>query len=82
MKHFGDKKAIKLFGNKLREIRLSKKLSQMKLANKAGIEFSQVGRIERGVINTSISTVYALAEGLEVSPHEFFLPLKAQKEVE
>ena len=55
---------------------MSQKISQQKLANEIGIEFSQVGRIERGVINTSISTVYALAKGLGISPHELFLPLK------
>jgi len=55
---------------------MSQGISQQKLANQIGIEFSQVGRIERGVINTSISTVYEIAKGLGISPHELFLPVK------
>ncbi len=63
---------IKKFGLRLREIRKSKKVSQEELAFKAGFELSQIGRIERGTINTSISHVATIAKALEISPEELF----------
>ena len=63
---------IKAFGDNLRKIRLSKGVSQEDLAHKADLTLSQVGRIERGVINTSISTIYSLANALEIEPLEMF----------
>lgn len=47
-------------------------LSQEDLANDADIPLSQVGRIERGEVNTTISTVYALSKALNVNPDTFF----------
>ncbi len=62
-----------LFGKNLRKIRKRKKLSQESLAYDANILISQVGRIERGEINTTISTVYALSKALELEhPKELF----------
>ena len=63
---------ITAFGINLRKIRLSKGISQEDLADKADLTLSQVGRIERGVINTSISTVYSLAAALEIEPMNLF----------
>ena len=61
---------IKAFGINLRSIRTSKGISQEDLADKADLTLSQVGRIERGVINTSISMIFALATALEIEPWE------------
>jgi transcriptional regulator with XRE-family HTH domain len=36
------------------------------------MEFSQIGRIERGVINTSLSTVFVLAKTLQVDIRTLF----------
>ncbi|MFC2116972.1 helix-turn-helix domain-containing protein [Bacteroidota bacterium] len=63
---------ISAFGENLRKIRLAKGISQEDLADKADLTLSQVGRIERGVINTSISMVYSLAAALEIEPLELF----------
>ncbi len=63
---------IASFGENLRKIRLAKGISQEDLADKADLTLSQVGRIERGVINTSISMVYSLASALEVDPADLF----------
>jgi predicted transcriptional regulator len=58
---------IKKFGEKLKQVRLNQNLSQEALAFTADIPISQIGRIERGEINTTISTVKVLAEALNVS---------------
>ena len=61
---------IKAFGQRLREVRISQSISQEQLANDADIPISQVGRIERGEVNTTISTIFALATALEVNVEE------------
>lgn len=70
--YYRDEDFIKRFGLRLKEIRKSKKVSQEELAFKAGFELSQIGRIERGTINTSISHVAAIAKALEVPAEELF----------
>lgn len=70
--HYRNEEGIKAFGRKLREIRKQKGVSQETLAYSADIHLSQVGRIERGEINTSISFVYLFASILNIDPKEFF----------
>jgi transcriptional regulator with XRE-family HTH domain len=60
------------FGERLRELRKKAGMSQEELAHSAGIAVSQVGRIERGELNLSISTMSALAKALRVLPKELF----------
>lgn len=59
---------LKRFGENLREVREKKELSQRQLAELAKIDFTQIGRIERGEINTTLSTIYTIAKALEVHP--------------
>jgi transcriptional regulator with XRE-family HTH domain len=61
-----DIKAMKAFGMRLREVRKSKDLSQQQLAYSADLELSQISRIERGIINTSISQIFQIARALDV----------------
>lgn len=60
-------KAIKAFGQRVRDLRISLHLSQEQLANFADIPLSQVGRIERGEVNVTISTIYALSKALNIT---------------
>lgn len=73
MKYYRDEKFIKEFGKRLKKIRLAQNVSQEELAGRTGFELSQIGRIERGTVNTSISHVVAIANALEVKPSELFL---------
>ena len=63
---------IKKFGENLKEVRLGKKMSQETLAYSSDIPISQVGRIERGEINTTISTVKVIASALNVEVKDLF----------
>lgn len=72
MKYKRNDTAIKLFGKNLQEIRKSKGISQEELAYRTDLELSQIGRIERGVINTSISNIFLIAESLEIHPMVLF----------
>ena len=60
------------FGLHVRKIREQKGLSMRELAAILDVEYNQVYRIETGKINTSISMVHALAEGLDVSVQDLF----------
>lgn len=61
-----DEKLLKRFGSRVRTLRIENKLSQEALANDAGIPVNQIGRIERGEINPSLSTVYAISMALGI----------------
>lgn len=65
-----NEKVIKAFGVRLREVRLSLEISQEELANNADIPISQVGRIERGETNPTISTIHVLAIALKTTMAE------------
>lgn len=61
---------IKRFGKRLKQAREARGLSQEQLANICDIEHSQVSRIERGVVNATISTIVLLADNLGLEPWE------------
>ncbi|WP_293903190.1 helix-turn-helix transcriptional regulator [Sporocytophaga sp.] len=63
---------LQAFGKHLRAIRKRKNMTLETLAALSEIEYSQVSRIERGVINTSLSNVFVLAEALEVTYKDLF----------
>jgi DNA-binding XRE family transcriptional regulator len=60
-------KFIKAFGRNIYRIRYEKGISQGELANRADMPINQIGRIERGEVNTTISTVLALSRAFEVN---------------
>jgi transcriptional regulator with XRE-family HTH domain len=69
-----DKKNILIsFGCKLRQLRLAKGFTQEQLANELGVEISQISRIERGVINTSVTNLYAISKALKIDVFELFV---------
>ncbi len=72
MKYYRDDKGIKDFGKNVKKIRKLKNITQEQLAFDTGLELSQIGRIERGVINTSISNVFIIAKCLGVQPKELW----------
>jgi len=45
-------------------------MSQEDLANEANVPISQIGRIERGEVNATLSTMNALAEAFGISLNE------------
>ena len=62
----------KVLGDKLQNLRKSKKLSIRELAALADIEHSQISRIEKGLISPSAVTIQKIADALEVAPCDFF----------
>lgn len=65
-----NKKLVKAVGERIRALRLQRDMSQEALANEADVPLSQIGRIERGENNPTISTLYVIAEALNVKLKE------------
>lgn len=59
--------ALIALGSAIRRIRLSKDISQEKLALMAEVDRSYVGRVERGDNNVAILTLLKLAEAMDIS---------------
>jgi transcriptional regulator with XRE-family HTH domain len=62
-----DKKFLKKLGNHIKKLRTAKGLTQFDLAIKLNNYAEQIGRIERGELNSSICTLKNIAERLDVS---------------
>ncbi|RYD54338.1 MAG: XRE family transcriptional regulator [Sphingobacteriales bacterium] len=63
---------VKAFGEHLRKLRLQHGHSMRSFAILADIEYKQLSLIEHGSINTTISTVNALADALDLPVKELF----------
>ena len=67
-----------IFSKVLLELRKEKKLTQARLAEKAELETNFIGYMERGQRQPSITTIFKLAKGLEVSPTEIIKRVEQQ----
>ena len=62
-----DEELLIRIGKKIRELRVNQKLTQDQLAYEAGIIRSQIVRIERGKLNSRITTLSRIAKVLDTS---------------
>jgi len=67
-----DSKYLKALGRNLRRIREANKISQEALSGKMDTSPSQVGRIERGEINPTVSTLKSIADSLNIEVKDLF----------
>jgi transcriptional regulator with XRE-family HTH domain len=74
-------KLSKNFGQKLRAIRKTKKLSQEKLAEKASFPPPYIGVIERGEQSATLDTVEKLAGALHIKEKDLFYFSSQQEDV-
>jgi transcriptional regulator with XRE-family HTH domain len=58
------------FGVHVRQLRERKNMSQQDLANDCSMSKRQIGRIERGEINTSLGTIINIANALDIEPKD------------
>lgn len=63
---------IKSIGEKIKQRRNELNLSQEILSYDANIPRNQIGRIERGEINTTISTLYKICKALKIHIKDLF----------
>ena len=66
---------LRKFGRQLKILRKQKGLSVRELALEARLDTEQVRRIEAGKVNLLLSTILALARGLDIPPDELLRAL-------
>lgn len=70
-KQYRNDEKLKAIGDNIRKYRLAKGLTQSELAFECGEkEWSQISRMERGLVNFTVSYLLIVAEVLEISPKE------------
>lgn len=67
-----DTSFLTLFGNNLKAIRESKNITQAQLAIDCDFDVSVISRIERGVVNTSLSNLKLISSALQIGLKELF----------
>jgi len=60
------------FAEKLKKLRKDKGITQEELSFRSGLHKNYLSDVERGTRNISLKAIEKLANGLEVSPVEFF----------
>ena len=72
MNYLRDIDLLQKFGKRIKKIRLEKGLTQKELALEMDVEISQISRIERGLVNPTLTTLIKLAACLNVKIASFF----------
>jgi transcriptional regulator with XRE-family HTH domain len=70
--YYRNDKFLKAFGMNIKRLRLSKNMSQEDLAFESDLELTQIGRIERGETNTSLSLITKIAKSLKIPVKDLF----------
>ena len=63
---------LRLFGERLRELRTERNLSQERLAELAGLDRNYIGQIERAERNVALVNIVRIAKALGIAPGELF----------
>lgn len=71
---------LNFIGNKIKEYRLKKKLSQADLAKLIGVTNTSVSEYERGKVNIDADTLFQIADALEAKVDDFFPARKSDSE--
>lgn len=72
MKKLEHKHFLINLGKNLKALRLSANFTQEQLGNEIGVEISQISRIERGLIGTSVATFFDISKALNIPLKDFF----------
>jgi len=67
VKNIRNDDVIKALGQRVRDLRSERKLTMEKLAELSGIDYRQLSYIELGQTDASLSTLYAISKGLDIS---------------
>lgn len=59
-------------GKRIRKARREKKMSQEELADRVGLHYTTISRIERGISNPPVHTIDKISKALKVSLSDLF----------
>ena len=65
------------FGNKIKALRLQRRLSQQYVADRIGIPQTTKSSLDRGVFQPSFETIYTFADFYDISPYAL-LPFETE----
>jgi transcriptional regulator with XRE-family HTH domain len=65
---------LKHFGEKVRELRMKRGLSQEQLAELSGLHRTYISSLELGKRNVSLINIYTLAKALGITPDKLLKP--------
>lgn len=66
---------LKILGNRVRELREERKMTQAELAEQADLSTNYIGEIERGEAQATLESLFAVMDALEANPSLLFTPL-------
>ncbi|UII76889.1 helix-turn-helix domain-containing protein [Flagellimonas sp. HMM57] len=67
-----DDNYLKSLGKRIKDIRTQKNISTYELSYESNVSRSQINSIEKGTINTTISTLKAIATALDIELKDLF----------
>jgi transcriptional regulator with XRE-family HTH domain len=67
-----EEKFIKRFGENIQKLRKDKGLTQEDFSAKTDIPRTQLGRIERGQVNTTLKTMLRISKALNIDVRKLF----------
>ncbi len=67
-----EKEAAQQLGKRIVKLRNQKSFSQADLAYEADIDLSALSRIERGLVNVTLSSLLKIAFALKIKPKDLF----------
>lgn len=59
-----------IFGNVLKEVRTTKKISQEKLAEYCDLDRTYISLLERGLRQPTLTTIFKVSKALDITPSE------------
>lgn len=59
-------------GKRIRRARKDKKISQEELADRVGLHYTTISRIERGLSNSPVETINKIAKALSIKISDLF----------
>jgi DNA-binding Xre family transcriptional regulator len=65
-----DKKRLKKFAAQLTKLRKKRGLSMRELSSRCDVDYGKISKLENNKANLTLTTLFELAEGLEVHPKD------------
>ncbi len=60
------------FGNKVRKLREQRKMSQLELAQKAGLDLTTINEVENGNRDPMLKTIWRISNALDIKISQLF----------
>jgi len=76
-----NERGIAILARNVRKYRTEKGLTISQLALNLEVDYSQVSRIERGVVNATISMIFEIANELKIPPHQLIEELESDSKI-